>query len=82
MFPLAAFCVLTAVMAMRTHALPAWLGIGAGITAIALVVNGAVLDASFVPAIVVFLLWSLVASIHLVRVGTEPRAGVAQPALP
>jgi hypothetical protein len=82
MFPLAAFCALTAVVALRTGTLPAWLGVGAGITAAALAVNGAVIGASFVPAIVVFMVWSLVASIHLVRAGSERWAGVAQPALP
>jgi hypothetical protein len=81
LLPLAVFSVLTAVVALRTRALPAWLGIGAAVTDVALAVNSAVVGASFVPAMLVLLLWSLLASIHLVRAAAPQRVTVAEPAL-
>jgi hypothetical protein len=67
LYPLAVFCASVAIVSLRTRALPRWLGAGAAITAAALVANGALLGVSFLPALVLFLLWTLVASIHLVR---------------
>lgn len=67
LFPLALFCAATAIVALQTRVLPRWLGAGAAVTAVALAVNGAFLEASFVPALLLFLLWTLVASVHLVR---------------
>ena len=82
LLPLAVFCVLTAVVALRTGALPAWLGVGAGITGAALAVNSAFIGATFVPAMLVFLLWSLVTSIQQVRAGSGRRAAVAPAEVP
>jgi hypothetical protein len=65
LYPLAIFCAATAAVALRTGALPRWLAVGAGITAVALAVNGAFLDASFVPALLLFVVWNFVASISL-----------------
>ena len=77
LYPLAIFCAATAAVALRTGALPRWLGVGAGVTAVALAVNGAFLEASFVPALLLFLLWNLVASVSLLyrMRGVSSRAG-------
>jgi len=75
--PLAVFCGLTAVVALGSGTLPRWLAIGSGVTAVALVGNSLVVGASFVPAVLVFLLWSLLTSIHLVRVGSPRGARAA-----
>jgi hypothetical protein len=68
LYPLAVACAAIAIVALRTGALPRWLAAGAGLTAIALAVNGAFLEASFVPALLLFLLWTFVASLHLLRI--------------
>jgi len=65
LYPLAVFCAATAIVALRTRVLPLWLGCGAAITAAALAVNGAILKASFVPALLLFLVWTLAASVYL-----------------
>lgn len=67
LYPLAIFCAATAAVALRTGALPRWLGAGAGLTAAALAVNGVFLRADFVPALLLFIVWTLLASIHLLR---------------
>jgi hypothetical protein len=68
LYPLAIFCAATAIVALRTRALPRWLGVGAAITAAALAVNAGFLRTQFVPALVLFILWTLLASIHLFRI--------------
>jgi hypothetical protein len=65
LFPLAVCCAAVAVLAFRTQALPRWLAAGAGITAVALAVNGAFIQASNVPAMLLFVLWTLLASGYL-----------------
>lgn len=65
LFPLAVFCAAAAIVAFRTAVLPAWLAAFAALTAAALAVNGAFLEASFVPALLLFIAWTLVASLHL-----------------
>jgi hypothetical protein len=67
LYPLAVFCAATAIVAFRTHALPRWLATGAAVTAAALAVNGSFLTTSSVPALLLFLLWTLLASVHLLR---------------
>jgi steroid 5-alpha reductase family enzyme len=57
----------TGIIAFRARALPRWLGVGAALTAAALAVNGAFLGTGSVPALVLFLLWTLLASVHLLR---------------
>jgi hypothetical protein len=59
------FCAATAAVALRTGALPRWVAAGAGITAVALAVNAAFLEASFLPALLLFIVWNLVASVSL-----------------
>jgi hypothetical protein len=67
LYPLAVFCAATAIVALRARVLPRWLGVGAAVSAAALAVNGAFLDASSVPALLLFLIWTLATSIYLVR---------------
>ena len=73
LFPLAVFCAATAFVAFRTSVLPTWLAAFAALTAGALAVNGAFLEASFVPALLLFIAWTLVAGVHLlVRAWRRP----------
>lgn len=80
LYPLALFCAATAIAALRTRALPRWLGTGAAVTAAALVVNGGFFEASFVPALLLFLVWTLVASLYLVRRGSQASVRVSREA--
>jgi hypothetical protein len=54
-----------AIVALKTSALPRWLGWLAAVAAPLLVVNGMFLDAEFGPAFLLFLLWTLLASVVL-----------------
>jgi hypothetical protein len=78
LYPLAVSCAAVAVVAFRTAVLPRWLAGFAAVTAAALAVNGAVLQASFVPALVLFIAWTLVASVHLVRRAGRTPARIGQ----
>jgi hypothetical protein len=78
LYPLAVFAAATAIVALRTGALPRWLGVGAAVTAAALAVNAGFLGADFVPGLLVFILWSLLASVDLFR--AAGRVLHAQPA--
>src|SRR5436190_52957 len=69
LYPLAVCCAAVAAIALREHVLPRWLGIFAAVTAVALAVNAAFLFTSFVPALLLFLLWTLVTGIVLLRRG-------------
>jgi hypothetical protein len=75
LYPLAICCAAVALIALRQHFLPRWLGIFTAATAIALAVNAGFVFASFVPALLLFLLWTLVTSIVLFRSSptTQPR---------
>jgi hypothetical protein len=70
-----------AILALKRGALPRWLGWLAAVTAPLLLVNGMFLDAEFGPAFLLFLLWTLLASVVLtvrlssVRSPAEPVAG-------
>jgi len=80
LFPLAVFCAATAAVSFRSGVLPRWLAAGSAVTAAALAVNGCFLDASFMPALLLFIAWTLVASVHLVRAAgreTAPMPAVA-----
>jgi hypothetical protein len=61
------FCAAVALAGFRTRALPRWLAAGAAVTAVTLAVNGGFLRTSFVPALLLFALWTLLASVHLLR---------------
>jgi hypothetical protein len=67
LYPLAVFCAATAIVAFRTRALPRWLSAGAAVTAAALAVNGGFLGTDSVPALLLFVLWTLLTSVHLLR---------------
>jgi hypothetical protein len=79
LYPLAIFCAATAIVALRTRALPRWLGVAAAITAAALAVNAGFLQTSSVPAMVLFVLWTLLTSIHLFRINWRRPAAVHAP---
>jgi hypothetical protein len=76
LYPLALLCAGTALIAFRTGALPRWLAAFAAVTAAALAVNGAFLNTSSVPALLLFIAWTLVASLYLLRVPAR-RSSVA-----
>jgi hypothetical protein len=76
LYPLAICCAAVAAVALRTGVLPRWLAAFAALTAAALAVNGAFLFAGFVPALLLFLLWTLVTSVVLLR-----RSWNAEPAV-
>ena len=67
LYPLAVFCAATAIVAFRSRALPRWLAVGAAVTGAALAVNGAFLGTGSVPALLLFLLWTVLASVHQLR---------------
>jgi hypothetical protein len=77
LYPLAICCAAVAVIALRQRVLPRWLGIFAAVTAVALAVNAGFVYASFVPALLLFLLWTLVTSIVLLRRTSGATARVA-----
>jgi hypothetical protein len=76
LYPLAVASAAVAVVALHTAVLPRWLAAGAAFTAVALAVNGAFLEASFVPALLLFLVWTLAASIYLLRIAWRPLGSV------
>ena len=67
LYPLAICCAAVAVIALRQRVFPRWLGIFTAVTAVALAVNAGFVYASFVPALLLFLLWTLATSIVLLR---------------
>ena len=67
LYPLAVFCAATAIVAFRTRALPRWLSAGAAVTAAALAINGGFLGTGSVPALLLFVVWTLLTSVHLLR---------------
>jgi hypothetical protein len=62
MYPLALLFAAVAVIALRTRVLSRWLGYGAAVTAAALAVNAGFINATIVPAFLLFALWTLSAS--------------------
>lgn len=65
MLPLSVLMAAVAVVTLKTRVLPRWLGWLAAVTAPLLLVNGMFLDAEFGPAFLLFLLWTLLASVLL-----------------
>jgi hypothetical protein len=65
LYPFAVFTAIVAVQALRTGALPRWLGAFAGLTAVALAVNGSFIHAGTVPGFLLFIVWTLVAGVTL-----------------
>jgi hypothetical protein len=77
LYPLAVCCAAVAAIALRERVFPRWLGIFAAVTAFALAVNAGFVYASFVPALLLFLLWTLVTSMVLLRRAPGVTARVA-----
>jgi hypothetical protein len=67
LYPLAICLGAVAVVILRARVLPRWIGVFAAVTAVALVINGGFVFASFVPALLFFLLWTLVTAVVLLR---------------
>lgn len=65
MLPLGVLMAAVALISLKTRVLPLWLGWLAAVTAPLLLVNGMFLDAEFGPAFLLFLLWTLLASVVL-----------------
>jgi hypothetical protein len=83
LYPLAFMLVAVAVVALRTQVLPRWLAYGAGVTAVALVVNGSYnlyVSSGFIPAFLLYLLWTLCAGIVLLRKAQPERSRVMRTA--
>jgi hypothetical protein len=75
LYPLGLLLAAVAIVAIRTAVLPRWLAVFAAVTAAALVVNAAFASAGSVPALVLFLIWTLATSVVLFR---RSRVGAAQ----
>jgi hypothetical protein len=67
MLPLGVCMGAVAAIVLRTHALPAWLGWMAAVLAPLLIANGLALNSQEGPAFLLFLLWTLLAAIVLLR---------------
>jgi hypothetical protein len=84
MLPLSVLMAAVAIIILTTSALPRALGWLAAVTAPLLLVNGMFLDAAFGPAFLLFLLWTLLASVVLtVRpsgVRSQAERGASRPA--
>lgn len=65
LYPFGVFTAIVAVQALRAGALPRWLGVFAGLTAIALAVNGSFIHAGTVPGLLLFVVWTFVAGVTL-----------------
>jgi hypothetical protein len=74
MLPIGVMMAAVAIVALKTRALPLWLGLLAAITSPACLVNGMFLDAEFGPAFLLFLLWIFLASIVLTLRASRPGA--------
>ena len=80
MLPLGVMMAAVATVALKTRALPLWLGLLAAVTAPACLINGMFLDAEFGPAFLLFLLWVMLASIVLtLRAGRATAEAAASP---
>jgi hypothetical protein len=67
LYPLAIYAAAVAVLVLRERILPRWIGVFAAVTAAALAVNGSFVFAGFVPALLLFLLWTLVTAVVVLR---------------
>lgn len=79
LYPLALLLAVVAVVSLRTAVLPRWLGIGAAVTAAALAINACVPTTGNVPALLLFVLWTLAASVTLYRRASAEPSQVAHP---
>jgi hypothetical protein len=65
--PLGVMVAAASALIIRTGALPVWLGWAGAVTACALLVNSAFLNAEFGPAFLLFLLWTILTSAIMTR---------------
>jgi hypothetical protein len=65
LYPFGIFMAVVAYLSLRAGALPRWLGVFAAVTSISLLVNGSFKHAGTVPALLLFIVWSLVAGTAL-----------------
>lgn len=77
LYPLAICVAAVGLVVLRARILPRWIGVFAAVTAVALAINGGFVFASFVPALLVFLLWTLVTGVVLLRRSWSGSAQVA-----
>jgi hypothetical protein len=77
--PMAIFRVAIAIAAFRTDAPPRWLATVTAVTAAALAVNRGFLGAEAVPAMLVLLFWTLIASVYLFATERSPVVDVQEP---
>jgi hypothetical protein len=77
LYPLAVCCAAVAVIALRERVLPRWLAIFTAVTAVALAINAGFVYADFVPAFLLFLLWTLLTGLVLLRRNWSPAPSVA-----
>jgi len=81
MMPLGMFLAAVAALVIRSSALPTWLGWSAAIIAPLLVANAFDLAAAFGPAFILFLLWTLITAIVLLRHAAGDRThAISRPA--
>lgn len=73
LLPLGVMVAATSAIVLRTGVLPAWLGWAGAVTAVALLVNSAFVNAEFGAGFLPFLLWTVLTSAILAR-----RAGAAR----
>jgi hypothetical protein len=78
LLPLALFLGVVVVLTARTRVLPRWLRIGGAATAVVLAINGGFLYTDSAPGLLLFVLWTLVASVVLLRRAWGERAQVTQ----
>lgn len=78
LYPFGIFMAVVAYLSLRAGALPRWLGVFAALTSAALLVNGSFKHAGTVPALLLFIVWSLVAGTALLI--RELRVGASDPA--
>jgi hypothetical protein len=79
LYPLGLMLAAVALATIHTQVLPRWLSYGAGLTAVALIVNGTYNlynHSGSIPAFLLFLLWTLIASIVLIRRAEPKRLAV------
>ncbi|HEX5087357.1 MAG TPA: hypothetical protein VFV89_06080 [Nocardioides sp.] len=74
-------CAAVAIGGLLTRSLPRWVCAGAGVTAVALVVNGFFLSTDFVVAFLLFNVWSFATGVHLLRRAGRLDALAGEPAV-
>lgn len=81
MMPLGVFLAAVAAVILRSRVLPAWLGWSAAAIAPLLVANAFDLGSEFGPAFILFLLWTLISAVILLRRAvTAATHGISPPA--